>query len=216
MGQVRGEGVCIDQSATGASWRSPASIVLEWLQDHDDVLLALDSPLGWPAGLGASLAVHQAGAPLDADANTLFRRAADAEIKRRLGKQSLDVGADRIARTAVAALGFLETLRRATGRSIPMAWGPSDKPDWRVIEVYPAATRLAYGVLDKGGVLDGFGAALDCAAVNMTTCSVDEADACVCVLAAADFLLGRAVPPTDLDLAQKEGWIWVPDPLEGE
>jgi hypothetical protein len=24
------------------------------------------------------------------------------------------------------------------------------------------------------------------------------------------------VPPTDLDLAQKEGWIWVPDPLEGE
>ena len=162
--------------------------------------------------LGPSLAVHRAGAPLDVDANTLFRRAADAEIKRRLGKQSLDVGADRIARTAVAALRLLETLRRETGRAVPMAWGAGDKPEWRVIEVYPAATRRAYGVVDKGGVLAGFGAALDCAAVDADACSVDEADACVCVLAAADFLLGRAVPPSDLELARVEGWIWVPDP----
>ncbi len=62
-----------------------------------------------------------------------------------------------------------------------MAWGPGDKCDGRVIEVYPAATRCAYGVVDKGGVLDGFGATLDCAAVDEDACSVDEADACVCV-----------------------------------
>lgn len=213
LGHLQGEGVRIDRTARGASWCSPASIILEWLQARDDVLLALDSPLGWPAKLGPSLAAHQAGAPLDLDANTLFRRTADAEIKRRLGKQSLDVGADRIARTAVAALGLLEALRRETGRAIPMAWGAGEKRDWRVIEVYPAATRRAYGVVDKGGVLDGFGAALDCAAVDENACSVDEADACVCVLAAADFLLGRAMPPSDLELARVEGWIWAPDPI---
>jgi len=125
IGNLRGETVCIDRSTTGASWRSPASIVLEWLDGHDDVLLALDSPLGWPSTLGPTLAAHRAGAPLDVDANTLFRRAADAEIKRRLGKQSLDVGADRIARTAVDALGMLETLRRETGARSPWLGGPA-------------------------------------------------------------------------------------------
>ncbi len=38
-------------------------------------------------------------------------------------------------------------------------------------------------------------------------CSLDEADACVCVLAAGDFLLGRAVPRTNLATARIEGWI---------
>jgi hypothetical protein len=216
VGHLRGEAVCIDQSTTGASWRSPASIVLEWLDGHDDVLLALDSPLGWPQKLGPSLATHKAGEPLEVDPNVLFRRAADREIKRRLGKQPLDVGADRIARTAVAALKFLQTLRSETGRTIPMAWGPGEPAGWRVIEVYPAATRLAHGVLDKGGVLDGFGQVLDCSVVDAETCSIDEADACVCVLAAADFLLGRAIPPADLNTARTEGWIWAPDPAKGE
>jgi hypothetical protein len=34
-------------------------------------------------------------------------------------------------------------------------------------------------------------------------------DAAVCVQAAADFLRGRCQPPPDLELARKEGWIWV-------
>lgn len=39
---------------------------------------------------------------------------------------------------------------------------------------------------------------------------VDVLDAVVCLLAGADFLLGRAKPPEgeEVALAQKEGWIW--------
>jgi len=37
----------------------------------------------------------------------------------------------------------------------------------------------------------------------------DVFDACLCLVAAKDFIEGRALPPQDLELAQREGWIWV-------
>jgi len=37
----------------------------------------------------------------------------------------------------------------------------------------------------------------------------DALDAMICAQAGADFLAGKAYPPTDLALAQKEGWIWI-------
>ena len=39
--------------------------------------------------------------------------------------------------------------------------------------------------------------------------NADALDAGLCVLAAVDFLLGRAMRPKDLQKARKEGWIWV-------
>ena len=44
----------------------------------------------------------------------------------------------------------------------------------------------------------------------------DQLDAAVCVLAAADFLADRAVPPGDLATARKEGWIWVAGSVSAE
>jgi hypothetical protein len=38
--------------------------------------------------------------------------------------------------------------------------------------------------------------------------SGDAIDALVCVVAAADFIQGRARPPVDRETAQQEGWIW--------
>lgn len=172
----------------------------------------MDSPLGWPKALGPSLVSHRAGMIIEVDANLLFRRVADGVIKQRLGKQSLDVGADRIARTAVDALRLLDQMRRDAGRSIPLAWAPDEAEPWRVIEVYPAATRRAHGALDAGGSLEGLDELVDCSAVlEIVRKSVDAADACVCALAAADFVFGRAVPPADLGTARKEGWIWAPE-----
>ena len=140
-------------------------------------------------------------------------RATDDEIKVRLGKRPLDVGADRIARTAVAALALLSTLRRETGRSIPLAWAADEQATWRAIEVYPAATRIPTRAANQGGSLEGLGVQLDCAAVGPEfLASKDAVDACVCVLAAADFLLGRAVAPSDIEMALVEGWIWAPGP----
>ena len=37
----------------------------------------------------------------------------------------------------------------------------------------------------------------------------DALDAIVCLLAAQDFLRGDAGSPEDVDLARREGWIWV-------
>ena len=44
--------------------------------------------------------------------------------------------------------------------------------------------------------------------------NADALDAGLCVLAAVDFLLGRAMKPQDEEMAEKEGWIWVRRPVE--
>jgi hypothetical protein len=38
--------------------------------------------------------------------------------------------------------------------------------------------------------------------------NADALDAAVCVVAAGDFLAGSTMPPEDLALAPREGWIW--------
>jgi hypothetical protein len=133
-------------------------------------------------------------------------------IYRRLGKLPLEVGASWLARTAVAALGLLDELRQASGRPIPLAWAPGEAESWRVVEVYPAATRITHGMPDESGSIVGLSDVLDCSAVaDVVTWSKDAGDACVCALAGADFLAGRAVPPEDVPTAHREGWIWAPD-----
>ena len=187
-------------------------IANDWLQHYDDALIALDAPLGWPRALGPQLSTHRAGCPIQGEANQLFRRVTDVAIKQRLGKQPLEVGANLIARTAVAALTLLDRIRKSTGRPIPLAWTSEEKERWRAIEVYPAATRIGHGSPDVGGSLDGLGESLDCSEVlSVMTKSKDAVDAAVCALAAADFLLGRAIAPLDQETALVEGWIWAPE-----
>jgi hypothetical protein len=43
--------------------------------------------------------------------------------------------------------------------------------------------------------------------------NADVLDAVVCLLAAADFLSGRAFPPTHPEQSQQEGWIWLRPPV---
>ena len=211
LGVLQDGGVCIQECAVGTRSRPPAAIAADWLRGHDEVLVALDAPLGWPQPLGASLQEHRAGEALKPSADEFFSRATDVAIWRRLGKQPLEVGANLIARTAVAALRLLAQLREATGRSIPLAWDVREPEPWRAIEVYPAATRIAHGAPDGGGSLEGLGGLLDCSALPPAVLAhKDAVDACVCALAAGDFLLGRAVPPDDRQTALIEGWIWAP------
>jgi hypothetical protein len=58
------------------------------------------------------------------------------------------------------------------------------------------------------GELDGI-LRLSDAAAEKAVASDDAFDAALCCVAAADFLLGNVFEPTDIDLARKEGWIWV-------
>ena len=144
-----------------------------------------------------------------AHANDLFRRLTDLDIRDRIGKRPLEVGANLISRTAVAALVLLDEIRHLTGSAIPLAWGEDDADAFRAIEVYPAATRLAHGAVDVGGSLLGLENVLDCSAVpSHELQSADAVDAAVCVLAAGDFMLGLADPPYDEEVARVEGWIW--------
>jgi hypothetical protein len=75
--------------------------------------------------------------------------------------------------------------------------------------VYPAATRISHGVPEVGGSVEGLEKLLECSSVlSELGKSKDATDAVICVLAAADFLDGRAIAPHDKELALSEGWIW--------
>jgi len=205
----------------------PATIT-RWLPTSGPALLAFDAPLGWPSPLGAALANHSAGEPLAESRNNLFRRATDRFVKEQIGKQSLDVGADRIARTAHAALGLLGEIRERSGHPIPLAWSDQVLEGPAAIEVYPAATLVAHrlpstrykGRSDEDQrqlMLRGLAGRIEIPPTTalLAAANADALDALVCVLAALDFLRGDALPPGKRDQARREGWIWVRKTLGG-
>jgi hypothetical protein len=152
---------------------------------------------------------------MGASAHALFRRQTDDDINNRFRKRPLEVGANFISRTAVAALDLLQKLRFSTGMAIPLAWSPMDVNPIAAIEVYPAATRLAHGSEGKGGSIEGLEPLLDLSALDgILPTSADAIDALVAALAAADFIQGRARAPLDLVTARQEGWIWTAEKPE--
>ena len=203
-------------------------IISSWLKSSERTLIALDAPLGWPQAMGTNLVTHKAGTVIDVESNTMFRRHTDWFIKHKLNKQSLDVGSNLIARTALFALKLIESIRKETGKQIPLAWSPKFSASCAAIEVYPAATLEARGISSKGykkstpdkpsplerrreilGLLDGeFQVEFD---EEMVVANDDNLDAVLCLLAAADFLRDKAYKPSpDMKrTVEKESWIWV-------
>lgn len=206
------DGKCLHVQATACDSRDrpSATIVHEWLLAHRNALLAFDAPLGWPSGLRAALLQHQAGMPIQPEAHSLFRRLTDDAIHRRLKKRPLDVGADRIARTAHAALALLATIRNISGFAIPLAWDRESLAETKIIEVYPAATRKAHKIQPGAGNLNGISPSFLRAEFNLQDRSSHERDAVICAMAGVDFIRGDSVSPTDAerDTAVREGWIW--------
>lgn len=192
------------------------------LQAADRALIAIDAPLGWPAPLSAALREHRAGKPFADQPNELFRRTTDQVVRQVIGQQSLDVGADRIACAAWRALAVLGDLRNRLGDGLPLAWSADLPGRFGVIEVYPAATLKAWGVPAAGYKKPEAVAARRAIARRfvadeswlklLASGPVDVFDAGLCLIAARDFLAGDVVLPKDLELAQREGWIWVKAP----
>lgn len=209
----------VDHISTGLEDYEIADVVVKCKHQHENILIALDAPLGWPSALGKSLADHAAGQPLNYPAHHLFRRETDNFIKKTFGKQPLDVGADRIARTAHSALSLLSKISNVLGANIPLAW-QKDFSGVAAIEVYPAATLVSYG-LPSGGykkavekpvrqtITDRLSDLMSISDVEPLLNSADALDAVLCVLSGKDFLEGNSYQPKDQELAQKEGWIWV-------
>ncbi len=213
----------------------PWSKVADWISTHkrETILIALDAPLGWPMGLGEVLQYHSAGSPADRCSNEMFRRSTDRYIKEKVDKQPLDVGADRIARTAHTTLKELNILRNKNGSEIPLAWSSDDLEGIQAIEVYPAATLKSHGLR-----FNGYKKTKDSCKraereeiatklrdyLNLrdndfrTVLDNDDAlDAVVCLLAAADFIRGDSMPPPPdySETARREGWIWCLEPSAG-
>ena len=205
---------------TNGQVHAPEEIIGTWISDSEACLLAMDAPLGWPQDLGHTLAGHSAGTLLQAEPNQFFRRETDRFVQRTLGKVPLDVGADRIARTALAALQLLGALSEKRDVIIPLAWDV-DFSGIAAIEVYPAGTLKASHVQSSAYKRPAqrearrqLRAWLATEAelpedLSLPLEDADALDAMFCVLAGADFLAGKAYPPVDLALAQKEGWIWI-------
>ena len=195
--------------------------IADWLHGSERTLLALDAPLGWPIELSRSLERHSAGQPVNAEPDRLFHRTTDEVVYQQVGKKPLEVGADRIARSAWSALRFLERLRNRISEPILLAWDPDFPAPVAAIEVYPAATLRALGISTHGyrdrrqstrrrEVIEALASECDLAVdAALLEASTDALDAVVCTLAGAHFLAGSCIPPRDMRLAEIEGWIWV-------
>ncbi|MFI5306758.1 MAG: DUF429 domain-containing protein [Polyangiales bacterium] len=211
----------IKRVTLGTAGESCAATVAQWIASEPFVL-ALDAPLGWPAPLGLALSVHRAGEPIDDAPDAMFRRHTDRFVHVTLGKLPLEVGADRIARTAHAALRLLGEVRRLSRRRVELCWAPG-KPGG-AIEVYPAATLLSRGISARGykhddaegrkarqEILERLGSELRFARPHDRDQVLEDQhmlDAVICTIAAADFARGEALLPDDVEAARREGWIW--------
>jgi predicted RNase H-like nuclease len=197
------------------------SVVAPELRSASRALIAIDAPLGWPAALAAELCNHQAGEAFASDKNSMFRRATDNYVRDLTKKNPLEVGADKIARAAHSALAALKCLRAASEMAIPLAWD-KNFTGMAAIEVYPAGTLKERGLPDsKYKKPEQLNVRLDIANSlandidGLTTYvdgSADIFDACLCLVAAKDFIDGLAEPPIDHPLALREGWIWIRNP----
>jgi predicted nuclease with RNAse H fold len=213
----------LKRATLGTAGESAAATIAGWIAGAENYVVAFDAPLGWPAALGVTLASHRAGTPIEVEATQMFSRETDRFVRAALGKRPLEVGADRIARTARAALDLLDQVRQATGKELPLAWKSGRSSG--VIEVYPAASLLSRGISASG--YKGETPAARKARTAMlerlrpefrTSVSAevlveddDILDAVVCTLAAADFARGEAIAPDNRKLARREGWIWFRD-----
>jgi len=220
-GFVSSDGLIVDKLTKVTAGQTVSDVVNQWIDANTNTLLAIDAPLGWPSTLGEQLIGHSAGDVIRTESNNLFRRYTDRFIKQEIGKQSLDVGADRIARTAHAALKLLNEISSIKGHQIPLAWDPDSIFKISAIEVYPAATLKSSGIRSDGykkkenteqkrEIL----AELSKVIVFQTETSLlleddDVLDAAVCVLSGYHFVSNLCMPPGDYNLAKKEGWIWV-------
>ena len=102
-----------------------------------------------------------------------------------------------------------------------MAWSAEGISGPAATSVYPAATLIAHSLActgyKKADQVESRRKLVGCLRevislpADLAVCdgSADALDPIVCVLAAADFAHGRAMPPEDRQLAEREGWIWV-------
>jgi hypothetical protein len=233
------EPITIKAVLMGEKNQSIADLILSKIDNKQKTLFAIDAPLGWSSPMLQLLKNHSAGdffqdsrliaqeqKGFEETQHRFFRRITDTFIHQEIGKLPLEVGADRIARAAYAALYTLHILRRHF--AIQMLWGTDFKSDFGVIEVYPSATLKQYKMLSggyKGNSQDEkdkrkliteklnphFLNLQKKTASELVQGNADRLDAVICLLSANDFLEKDVYEPlaSNLEVIKQEGWIWV-------
>ena len=206
-------------------WDGAKSIpetISDWMGQYGHILLAIDSPLGWPIKFGEVLANHQAGDSLDGCYETFFNRETDRHIFRTFKKRPLDVGANLIARTAFMTLQHLDEIRQRTQKSLSILWSSDElNTTSGMIEVYPACTLIHYKCYSTGykkdvdkqkNIFQNLKSIYNTESKFMDDLYRNDHnfDSFICALAGADFVLGKADGPNEItsDIRQ-EGWTWV-------
>ena len=208
--------------------------ILKALEGQENVLFALDAPLGWPLAMQQAFANgHAPGEVFASDKDRMFSRESDRMIQERFLKKPLEVGADRIARAGHSALRMLQTFRELCGKEIEMAWEPGKVRGWQAIEVYPAATFWVYDPADPPtkkqkahqGRRKKETSKIEEVLINegvditpFTQAGNDHVwDAGLCLLAGRDFASGRSdvIRPggEQLEIVKAESWIWTRPPF---
>ena len=220
MAGLAADGWTLHAVTTGSRDRDMAEQTISLLNPACPVLVAIDAPLGWPAAFAKSLQGHRAGDALSASKEALFSRETDRLVRARTGLMPLSVSADRIARTAAAALELITGLRERLDNSLPLLLDPSEAQNGGLIEVYPAATLKQRGLPCRGykrpdhgpvrrKILNGISSEINLAGFESVCIDSDHClDAVLCVLTAIDFVERRCAGPDSTDLALQEGWIW--------
>jgi predicted nuclease with RNAse H fold len=225
LGSWRPDRKTISETAAARTWPEIVSIIRDWVSGP--TLLALDAPLGWPSQFGPALRGHIAGEAIAGEANQLFRRRTDDVVHALLKKRPLDIGADRIARAALATLRLLADVREDLNQPVPLCWNQETLAGTQAIEVYPAATLKERGFIHTGykgsdvearsaraSISEKISGELEISSEALAQGHESDhlLDGMVCVVAGFDFLGGLAIAPEDHELAEREGWIWVRRP----
>ncbi|MCK5152834.1 MAG: DUF429 domain-containing protein [Spirochaetales bacterium] len=210
--------------------------LISWIEREKQVLLCIDSPLGWPSLFGKALSGHLAGKSIEIDTSlslkdemdNFFKRKTDIDIAKRYKKIPLEVSADRIARTAFSTLkriGILNTKIKPS-QPIDLLWNNNfqEKTEFKgMIEVYPAVTLLSQNLNIRGykktdsihirknllnNLKGKYNIHESIQDFDFTTVDHDF-DSLVCCLAGIDFIEGRCKPADiENDILKTEGWIW--------
>jgi len=226
-GRLNGDSLKVEFAKCPGTCAEVEKQIIAWINQekkNSGVLIAIDAPLGWPKTLGKRLRRHKAGRALSMPADRMFKRETDRWVRDEIGKNPLEVGADKIARTAYFALSFLMRLRNETGCAIPLAWKPGGVKGVSVIEVYPAATLKGRNispancrgkegrekhecianwredVINRLNLDDNMWPSEDVTKSRFVFEDEHVFDAVLCVMTAADFVKGHAISPEDAEI----------------
>lgn len=203
-------------------------VILDWIAREEATLLAIDTPLGWPADLATVLSSHQAGLPQRLRPGSLFYRECDRMLKREFDIAVKPIGADRSALTSYAALTFLDHIGYLHGMRIPLAWDQFLQFPAQCVEVSAPATLASLNLpnskfsgketqsLDtRNAILQGLKGEL-CFDKHYQQLLDDPRLllAAINALAGHHFIHQPLIQPTDLQTSKKEGWIWVRKPAK--